>query len=247
MMTVIVPAARQGILTGMILGVARIAGETAPLLFTSFNNQFWATKLSEPTASLPVMIYTHAISPYDDWHRQAWAAGLVLLVLVLVANIACRWVCPAEYPHKEDITCDMGAMPESVKMSETTAPPTPMPPPVRAGNRISCKTQAAGDESEFLLRRISSVCTISTCRVPEKRITALIGPSGCGKSTFLAHAEPHQRNGQERALRRSGAAGRPECSGIGRHQAAPPRRHGVSTPQPVSRNRFSTTSRTASK
>ncbi len=91
-LSVIVPAARQGILTGMILGVARIAGETAPLLFTSFNNQFWANKLGEPIASLPVMIYTHAISPYDDWHRQAWAAGLVLLVLVLVANIACRWV-----------------------------------------------------------------------------------------------------------------------------------------------------------
>lgn len=89
---VVVPAARQGILTGMILGVARIAGETAPLLFTSFNNQYWATKLGEPTASLPVMIYTHAISPYDDWHRQAWAAGLVLLVLVLLANVACRWV-----------------------------------------------------------------------------------------------------------------------------------------------------------
>ncbi len=89
---VIVPAARQGILTGMILGVARIAGETAPLLFTSFNNQFWATGLNEPTASLPVMIYTHAISPYEDWHRQAWAAGLVLLALVLLANVACRWV-----------------------------------------------------------------------------------------------------------------------------------------------------------
>jgi len=91
-LTVIVPAARQGILTGMILGVARVAGETAPLLFTSFNNQFWAKQLSEPIASLPVMIYTHAISPYEDWHRQAWAAGLVLLLLVLVANIACRWV-----------------------------------------------------------------------------------------------------------------------------------------------------------
>jgi phosphate transport system permease protein len=91
-MSVIVPAAKQGILTGMILGVARVAGETAPLLFTSLNNQFWANKLGEPTASLPVMIYTHAISPYEDWHRQAWAAGLVLLVMVLVANIASRWV-----------------------------------------------------------------------------------------------------------------------------------------------------------
>lgn len=89
---VIVPAAKQGILTGMILGVARIAGETAPLLFTSLNNQFWATSLNQPTASLPVLIYNYAISAYDDLHRQAWAAGLVLLVLVLIANIASRWV-----------------------------------------------------------------------------------------------------------------------------------------------------------
>ena len=91
-LAVVVPAAKQGILTGMILGVARIAGETAPLLFTSLNNQYWSEKFNEPAASLPVMIYTHAISPYEDWHRQAWAAGLVLLVLVLVANVAARWI-----------------------------------------------------------------------------------------------------------------------------------------------------------
>jgi phosphate transport system permease protein len=90
--SVVVPAAKQGILTGMILGVARVAGETAPLLFTSLNNQYWSNKLNEPTASLPVMIYTHAISPYEDWHRQAWAAGLVLLALVLIANITARWI-----------------------------------------------------------------------------------------------------------------------------------------------------------
>jgi len=89
---VIVPAASQGILTGMILGVARVGGETAPLLFTSLNNQYWSQKLTEPTATLPMMIYKMALSPYDDWHRQAWAAGLVLLTLVLVANIAARWV-----------------------------------------------------------------------------------------------------------------------------------------------------------
>jgi phosphate transport system permease protein len=90
--TVIVPAARKGIMTGMILGVARISGETAPLLFTSLGNEFWSTGLSQPTASLPVMIFTHATAPYDDWHRQAWAAGLVLLGLVLVANIMARMI-----------------------------------------------------------------------------------------------------------------------------------------------------------
>lgn len=88
--TVIVPAAFQGIATGMLLSLARVAGETAPLLFTSFSNQFWSSGFNQPTASLPVMIYTYAISPYDDWHRQAWAAGLLLLALVLMANVGAR-------------------------------------------------------------------------------------------------------------------------------------------------------------
>ena len=90
--TVVVPAAYRGIATGMILGVARIAGETAPLLFTSLNNQFWSTGFSQPTASLPVMIFLRAVAPYEDWHRQAWAAGMVLLLLVLLANIAARLI-----------------------------------------------------------------------------------------------------------------------------------------------------------
>ena len=90
--TVVVPAAAKGIMTGMILGVARISGETAPLLFTALNNQFWSSGFGQPVATLPVMIYTHAISPFDDWHRQAWAAGLVLLGLVLIANISARLI-----------------------------------------------------------------------------------------------------------------------------------------------------------
>jgi phosphate transport system permease protein len=90
--SVIVPAARRGIMTGIILGVARISGETAPLLFTALGNQFWNTSLTEPTASLPVVIFNYATSPYDDWHQQAWAAGLVLLALVLAANIAARMI-----------------------------------------------------------------------------------------------------------------------------------------------------------
>ncbi|MBI4166625.1 MAG: phosphate ABC transporter permease PstA [Acidobacteria bacterium] len=90
--TVVVPAAIRGILTGVILDIARVAGETAPLLFTAFNNRFWSSGFDQPTASLPVMIYTYAVAPYDDWHRQAWAAGLVLLGLVLVTNIVARVV-----------------------------------------------------------------------------------------------------------------------------------------------------------
>src|SRR5882757_3546430 len=73
--SVIVPAAYRGILTAVLLAFARVAGETAPLLFTAFGNRFWSPGWTQPTASLPVMIFTYAIAPYDDWHRQAWAAG----------------------------------------------------------------------------------------------------------------------------------------------------------------------------
>jgi phosphate transport system permease protein len=90
--TVVVPAASAGIISGMLLSLARVAGETAPLLFTALSNQYWSPGLNQPIASLPVMIYNYAIAPYDDWHRQAWAAGLVLLGLVLLANIGCRLV-----------------------------------------------------------------------------------------------------------------------------------------------------------
>ena len=90
--TVVMPAATRGIVTGIMLTLARVAGETAPLLFTAFGNQFWSSGWNQPIASLPVMIYTYAIAPYDDWHRQAWAAGLLLLGLVLIANIGARVV-----------------------------------------------------------------------------------------------------------------------------------------------------------
>ena len=88
---VVVRTALPGIVTGIMLAVARIAGETAPLLFTAFNNRYWAEGLDEPIASLPVQIYTYAVSPYDDWHRQAWAAALVLVGMVLVLNVLARF------------------------------------------------------------------------------------------------------------------------------------------------------------
>ncbi len=90
--TVVIPAGMRGVLTGTILGVARVAGETAPLLFTAFSNRYWSPGWLQPIASLPVMVFTYAISPYEDWHRQAWAAGLVLLSMMLVANVAARLI-----------------------------------------------------------------------------------------------------------------------------------------------------------
>ena len=89
--SVVLPAALPGIITGVILALARSAGETAPLLFTSFNNRFWNTNPLQPTASLTVQIFTYASSPYEDWHRQAWAGALVLVSIVLTCSILARW------------------------------------------------------------------------------------------------------------------------------------------------------------
>ena len=82
--------ARAGIITGIMLAVARIAGETAPLLFTAFGNQFWSIRLDEPIAAMPLQIFTYAISPYETWHAQAWAGALVLVALILVISVVAR-------------------------------------------------------------------------------------------------------------------------------------------------------------
>ena len=90
MLGVVLPAARGGILTGALVGIARIAGETAPLLFTALGNQFWQLDPRHPTAALPLQIFNYAISPYDDWHRQAWAGALVLIAIVLTLSLGAR-------------------------------------------------------------------------------------------------------------------------------------------------------------
>jgi len=90
--TIVIPAAIYGILTGVMLDIARVAGETAPLLFTAFGNQFDSPGWLQPTSSLPVVIYNYAISPYDEWHQQAWAAGFVLLSGLLAISILARVV-----------------------------------------------------------------------------------------------------------------------------------------------------------
>ena len=90
--TVILPAALPGIVTGILVALARVAGETAPLLFTSFNNAFFSTRLDQPISSLTVQVYTYAISPYEDWHRQAWAGATVLIAAILFFSLLARFV-----------------------------------------------------------------------------------------------------------------------------------------------------------
>ena len=87
---IVVRTALKGIVTGVLLALARVAGETAPLLFTGFGNRFWNHSLSDPIAALPLQIFSYAISPYEDWHRQAWAGALVLLFLITVINVSVR-------------------------------------------------------------------------------------------------------------------------------------------------------------
>ncbi len=89
-MHVVVRTALKGIITGVLLALARVAGETAPLLFTAFGNRFWNHHLSDPISALPLQIFNYAISPYEDWHRQAWAGALVLLIFVALVNVAVR-------------------------------------------------------------------------------------------------------------------------------------------------------------
>jgi phosphate transport system permease protein len=94
---IILPAAFKGIFTGILLSVARAAGETAPLLFTALGNRFWSTQLDQPIASLTVFIYDYAKAPFDNWNRQAWAAALVLIILVMLINIIFRLVTRKRY------------------------------------------------------------------------------------------------------------------------------------------------------
>jgi phosphate transport system permease protein len=89
--TVILPAALPGILTGVLVALARVAGETAPLLFTAFGNRYWSTSLFQPISTLTVQVYTYAISPYEDWHRQAWAGAFLLVMIILVLSMSARF------------------------------------------------------------------------------------------------------------------------------------------------------------
>jgi phosphate transport system permease protein len=97
---IVLPAARSGILTGILVSLARIAGETAPLLFTAFVNPYWSWSLTEQIAALPVQIFLYATSPFEEWHRLAWAAALVLIGLVLAVSLAARFLIRSPYKDR---------------------------------------------------------------------------------------------------------------------------------------------------
>jgi phosphate transport system permease protein len=101
-LTIVLRTALPGIVTGALVAVARVAGETAPLLFTAFGNQFWSTSVTQPIAALPLQIFTYAISPYDEWHAQAWAGALVLIAIVLVISVVSRFVTRARFGTGSD-------------------------------------------------------------------------------------------------------------------------------------------------
>jgi phosphate transport system permease protein len=96
-MRVVLPSARRALLTGLILAFARALGETAPLLFTAFGNRFWNTDPSKPIAAVPLVVYRYATGPYDEWHRQAWAAAFMLLVVVFGVSLATRLLFRGRY------------------------------------------------------------------------------------------------------------------------------------------------------
>ena len=227
--SVMVPAALPGIMTGILVALARIAGETAPLLFTAFNNRFFSTRLDQPISSLPVQIYTYAISPYDDWHRQAWAGALVLvgIRLHLLGAGAGR-----DPPARKDASHMSDTLEASV---EAPAEPRIGGPGSRPGRprRNARRPRAARSRMEsrklnFSYGAKQALWDISL-KIPEKTVTAFIGPSGCGKSTYLRCLNrmndiiPDTRVEGEVLLDGRDIYG----AGHGRRGPAPPRRDGL--------------------
>ena len=166
-------AAIQGMVTGVMLAVARIAGETAPLLFTALNNQFWSTNLNAPMANLPVVIFQFAMSPYADWQVLAWGGALLITITVLLSQH--RRPGPRLLEHVQAMSpadCARQAMP--------LAPPDPP----RTDAEPAPRQKVVIRNVDFYYGSFKALKNINL-PLHDKRVTAFIGPSGCGKSTLL--------------------------------------------------------------
>ena len=161
-----------GIITGVLLAIARISGETAPLLFTALNNQFFSTNLNAPIASLPIVIFQFALSPYEDWQKLAWIGALIITFAVLALSITARALALEEH-HEFN-----GQRRFIRGASGRAAPP-------HAGDAAGkLRRKGPGPQSDFFYGDNQALKSIN---VPlyERKVTAFIGPSGCGKSTLL--------------------------------------------------------------
>ena len=159
-------AARAGMITGVLLAVARISGETAPLLFTALNNQFWSLDMNAPVASLPVIIFQFALSPYHDWQQLAWTGALIITMAVLTLSIS-----PASSRHREKHH-------ERSKFHHADGQPRAGQQPRGSKRRSRCATSISSTAINRALKSIN-------VSLYQSKVTAFIGPSGCGKSTLL--------------------------------------------------------------
>ncbi len=170
-------AARNGMITGALLAVARISGETAPLLFTALNNQFWTTNMNGPMANLPVVIFQFALSPYEDWQRLAWAGALLITVFILVLSICARVLVAVGTKgasRSSLVQTKIGASPHT---SQGSLPPGRIAEAEQV-DKISIRDLSFYYADSKALHEI-------TLPIWAGVVTAFIGPSGCGKSTLL--------------------------------------------------------------
>ena len=202
-------AARAGLITGVLLAIARVSGETAPLLFTALNNQFFSTDLNAPMASLPAVIFQFALSPYKDWQQLAWAGALIITLAVLALSIMAR---------------ALGAQ----------RTPRMMIPRSHSDHDLARRRSAFADLN-FFYGDFHALKNVSLPLYANK-VTAFIGPSGCGKSTLLRVLNRmYDLYPNQRARRRSHARRREyPAPGAGPQFSARPRRHGVPEADAVS-------------
>jgi phosphate transport system ATP-binding protein len=165
-LTITLRSARAGVITGVLLAFARIAGETAPLLFTALSNQFWTSDLSQPMASLPVTIFKFALSPYENWQKLAWAG------VFLITDGRAGPQHPRSHPLPQPDMITIAPRADTLPAATTSAP-------LQQG-----ATKLAVRNLNFYYGNFHALKNI-TLDIPEKKVTAFIGPSGCGKSTLL--------------------------------------------------------------
>ena len=194
---IVISSSIAGIVTGIMVALARVAGETAPLLFTAFGNRFWHSSLLQPIAALPLQIFSYAISPFDDWHRQAWAGALVLIGIVFMMNLSANYFVFRRdrflFGKSSDKTEDSNNSERKLTMKSIASPSIPEKlEKFSLNKRINIDPLDVNDlPVKISVKNLNfyygkqQVLKEDSMNISSRRVTALIGPSGCGKSTLL--------------------------------------------------------------